>query len=459
MNSENILKNPLHFCLKNKNAYYCLAFLILQQVIVASSTLWIVRLSQNVISGSDFYTNLILYITSLTSPYFPAAVMSVFLVKWKQSLIKNYIYLYINSNAHDTNLWSDKKKREEYISAVNHEGSQTISQAVEYYFGLASAGMNTIFNILVIAFLIDYLFIATYALSIAFSFFLIKIQNKFNITFALKAQKSRINLGKSILSSWDNVVLGNAYNHKIWKKSLDERIQQSIKDNVDSTVFREIVSIGISLVTFLPSIALAAYGMYSHKNDPIALAGLLVIMPRLFLILSYTYNLLYLIMQFGSMKNQLSTILNVSTFNKNENLSHYLPRIDWSSIKLHGNQDNASPSLNSLLNSLQLPGRITIRGKNGGGKSSLLLELKRMFKDEAFYLPSQNHLDFAFGEVDKSTGELIREQLEEIENHVESKIILLDEWDANLDMINQTHLSQMIDKISHTKCVVEVRHR
>lgn len=459
MNSENILKNPLYFCLKNKNVGYLLIFLILQQVIVASSTLWIVRLSQNVVSGSEFYLNLTLYITSLILPYFPAAIMSIFLVKWEQSLIKNYIYLYINANTHDTNLWSDKKKREEYISAVNHEGSRTISQAVEYYFGLASAGMNTVFNILVIAFLIDYLFIASYAFSIALSLYLIKVQNKSNINFALKAQKSRINLGKSILSSWDNVVLGNAYNHKIWKKNLDERIQHSVKDNVASTVFREVISIGISLVTFLPSIALAAYGMYSHKNDPVALAGLLVIMPRLFLILSYTYNLLYLVMQFGSMKTRLSTILNASTFNKTENLSHYLPRIDWSSIELHENQNKVSSSLTSLINSLQVPGRITIRGKNGGGKSSLLLELKRIFKEEAFYLPSQNQLHFAFGEVDKSTGELVREQLEEIESQVESRIILLDEWDANLDMINQKQLSQLIDKISHTKRVVEVRHR
>ncbi len=125
-------EHPYSFCLKNKSAYYCLAILVVQQLIVASSTVWIVRLSHDVVVGADFSANLILYLTSLILPYVPAALMSILLVTWEQSLLKKYIGLFISANTHHTHLWSDKKKREEFISTVNHEGAQTVNQAVNY---------------------------------------------------------------------------------------------------------------------------------------------------------------------------------------------------------------------------------------------------------------------------------------------------------------------------------------
>lgn len=430
--------------LRNKNAYYCLFFLVIQQLIVASSTLWIIRLSRDIIEGTDFSNNLALYLASLILPYLPAAIMSILLVRWEQSALKDYIYEFISKNQQNVNLWSDKTKREKFISLVNHEGPQTINKAVNYYFGLTSAGLNTVLNVLIIAFLVDYLFVASYVFSIVLSFVLIKMQNGLHTTLVKKAQESRINLGKSFQSSWDNVVLGNTHNFKFWQLNLDSRVQEAIKDNVAASSFRELISIGISLVTFLPSLALAGYGMYRQGDNPVMLAAFLVILPRLFLILSYTYNLLYLVTQFDSIKAQIVTI-----FDFNSKIFDLNARINLDSIQINGG------------NLTQIPraGRITIRGKNGSGKSSLLLELKRIHKENAFYLPSLNHLNFSFEEDARSTGELLKDQLKEIYRDVKAKIILLDEWDANLDSRNQKELSLLIDQIALEKSVVEVRHR
>jgi len=453
-------KHPYSFCLKNRSALFCFLALLAQQLIVASSTLWIVRLSHDVVAGSAFSTNLFLYLSSLILPYIPAAVMCVFLIKWEQGLIKKYIHLFITANSHNTHLWNNKRKKEEFISTVNHEGSQTINQAVEYYFSLTSTALNTLLNVITISFLIDYLFIFSYAVSLIISFALIKIQDRHHSELAERAQKSRIELGKSILSFWDNVVLGNVYNLNFWKKTTDDRIDRTVENNVAATVFRELVSIGISLATFFPSLIVVAYGMFNHIGEPIALAAYVVIMPRLFLILSYTYNFLYLITQFGAIKKRVTTILTVIDSQELQERSFYAPRIDWQMIQLHGSNTIDHPaSLDSVVEVIEHPGRITVRGKNGSGKSSLLLELKSIFKEDAFYLPSQNHLHFSFGEREKSTGELLKEQLEEVYKYVEAKIILLDEWDANLDAVNQSQLSQLIDQIAQIKCVVEVRHR
>lgn len=461
MSSREAWKRPFSFCLKSKNAFLCFFFLFLQQLIVASSTIWIVRLSRDIVLGENFSFNLFLYLGSLVLPYLPAAAMGVLLVTWEQGVFKKYIDLFVGKNFSQVNSWSDKKRRDQIISTVSHEGLSTINQVVNYYFGLSSAGLNTILNVLTISFLIDYFFMISYLFSLFFGFFLIKIQNPLNKSFVQKAQNSRIEFNKSILSFWDNVVLGNLYNFRFWRREADKRIQHAIADNISASAFRELISIAISLATFLPTLGVAAYGMYQNIGDTTALAALLVVIPRLFLILSYTYGFLYLITQFGSIQTKTRTILAVFDLNEPSSVDLYLDRIDWSSLQAYQNGALKKEPLSfELIVKMTLHnGRTTIRGKNGSGKSSLLLEIKKKLAEEAFYLPAQNHLSFSFGEGGMSTGEAVKKQLEEIGQKVKCRTILLDEWDANLDGANQDQLSQLIDEIARTKCVLEVRHR
>ena len=58
-----------------------------------------------------------------------------------------------------------------------------------------------------------------------------------------------------------------------------------------------------------------------------------------------------------------------------------------------------------------------------------------------------------------STGESLKNRLLEILEKVDVDVLLLDEWDANLDQENQEYLSKMIDGWAKNKCVIEVRHR
>jgi ABC-type transport system involved in cytochrome bd biosynthesis fused ATPase/permease subunit len=53
----------------------------------------------------------------------------------------------------------------------------------------------------------------------------------------------------------------------------------------------------------------------------------------------------------------------------------------------------------------------------------------------------------------------LRNRLVEILAKVNADVLLLDEWDANLDSENRETLSALLDEISQKKCVIEVRHR
>lgn len=108
---------------------------------------------------------------------------------------------------------------------------------------------------------------------------------------------------------------------------------------------------------------------------------------------------------------------------------------------------------------MKQPGRVTIRGENGTGKSTVLLLIQYELLSRSFYLPAQHHLSFNSIKANYSTGETLKLYIQEIFYKVEADCILLDEWDANLDKFNQSEISQLIDKLARSKTVVEVRHR
>ncbi|MCK3655834.1 hypothetical protein A4G19_08705 [Pasteurellaceae bacterium Macca] len=59
-------------CLFNRFFAISLLFLLIQQLIVASSTYWISELARNVALGDAFFYNLVCFIASLFVVYIPA---------------------------------------------------------------------------------------------------------------------------------------------------------------------------------------------------------------------------------------------------------------------------------------------------------------------------------------------------------------------------------------------------
>jgi ABC-type transport system involved in cytochrome bd biosynthesis fused ATPase/permease subunit len=124
-------------------------------------------------------------------------------------------------------------------------------------------------------------------------------------------------------------------------------------------------------------------------------------------------------------------------------------------------------------------GRINVRGANGAGKSTLLAVLKAIIKTRAYYWPTTDRLAFRFVEnappVEQaeepkpksgrrrkrgfSSGERQLKSLQEIVDHTEAPIYLLDEWDANLDKKNRTAAEQWIERLAQRARVVEISHR
>ncbi|MGN5478873.1 ATP-binding cassette domain-containing protein [Cupriavidus basilensis] len=105
-------------------------------------------------------------------------------------------------------------------------------------------------------------------------------------------------------------------------------------------------------------------------------------------------------------------------------------------------------------------GRFTVCGDNGAGKSTLLSVLKTRLGDEAILIPAQHgKLEWqhsgrrvVHGSTDPgATGRNYSTQ-------TTSRFLLLDEWDANLDRGNRQAVSELLDRLSQGRVIVEVRH-
>jgi len=116
--------------------------------------------------------------------------------------------------------------------------------------------------------------------------------------------------------------------------------------------------------------------------------------------------------------------------------------------------------LERWLEELDHGGRVTIRGRNGAGKTSLLLKIKELLGADAYFYSYSDQLLLGGRHAAQSTGQRLRRHIEAISQMGGIRFLLLDEWDANLDTKNIEIMSAQIEEICRQGIsVIEVRHR
>ena len=373
-----------------------------------------------------------------------------------------YTHLFVEKNRPNWMLYSDKKGKERALQILSNEGILTLEETTHYYHQLATALLNIFCNILALSLLIDSRFAIAHLTSATLGYLVIRRQNAKQVALFKKAQDKRINVGQLLLTSSDNVLIGNTYNFSHWWRLFTREMKLSTQSQIEAVQFREGVSVLSSITTYTPCLLLAFWIGVRESGQPDALSNLIALLPRLSLVLSYTYYLTFLLAQWQSFKTRVQVVNEILVRprkNPRDILEH---RIHWPGIYFSVDNQELAPirTLKNLLDLIhKLPGRITLRGENGTGKSTLLLLLKAHLKDRAFYLPTHHHLNFRAGSRASSTGQRLMAQIEELQQQMPTTIYLLDEWDANLDTKNVERISRVIDQLAANSCVVEVRHR
>lgn len=455
----------------NRWAIGCLTVLLIQQIIEASSTIWLVKLMQSITRGENFIPYLVLCLSSLALAYVPLCIAFIFKITWKQEAQRFFINTFVSSNKNNISEWSDKGLKEQKLSILTSEGPSTIHAFIDYVWDLYTYILSVFLNVAALSIILEPLFSLTYGLSITCVFIVMKLKRKTQRDMTQKALNARVDLCQSLLTAWDNVLLGNEYNFLLWEKKTQQRLDYCMQCNVALERFDQILAIVVSLITSIPSLLVVLFFVMTHRHNTVELSSFIVVLPLLFVNLSYTYQTLSLAFRWPMHLGKLRTIYTSIQPAKAE--SEILEtKIKWPKMTVSENhvpsnscvdpvavQPQVLSSFESLLEKASSSCRLTIRGDNGCGKSTALMLLKEKLAKHAFFLPTQNQLTFMAEANGYSTGESLKSLLAEILEQVKADVLLLDEWDANLDKENQEKLSSLIDAWALKKCVIEVRHR
>lgn len=435
------------------------AILTFQQAIEATSTLWLVFVMQSIALNEPFFGYLLLYLSTLILPYIPGCIAFVLRIYWKQEALRAFINAFIASNRNNIVDWNNEALKEEKLSILTGEAPSAINALIDYIFDLYSYVASVFFNIIALSIVVEPLFAIAYGVSISTVILIMKLKRGTQRHLTKKALSARVDLIQSLLGAWDNVLIGNEYNFKLWVEKKTQRLNRALKRNIDLERFDQIMAIVASLMTSIPSLIVVIYFAWMHRHDPVKLSAFIVTLPMLFLILSYTYQTLSLAFRWGMHKSKLMALFKAILPSPYQ-ADLMAKKVKWNKIKLSEQSDEfVSLEYPPLLDRAQKNGRVTLRGENGAGKSTLLMLLKHSLQKQAFYLPTQSHLSFSSKSPHHSTGESLKSRLIEILEKVDANTLLLDEWDANLDEDNRDALSILIDEIAERKCVIEVRHR
>lgn len=463
----------------NRWAFGCFALITIQQIIEASSTVWLVTMMTRITNGESFLPFLYLYLAALITPYIPGCLANIVKINWKQEAQKSFIQTFVTTNRDQIAEWSNKNLREEKLSLLTTEGPNAIHAVIDYFFDLFAYVLSVFLTILALSIVVEPLFAIAYVVSVSTVLIVLKIKRRAQRRLTQKALTARIDLYQSLLAAWDNVLLGNEYNFKLWEEKTTQRLNRCLQRNIALERFDQILAIAVSIITAIPCLIVVTHYVYVNRFSVDKLVPFLVTLPLLFTILSYTYQTLTLMFRWAMHKSKLITIYKSiqpikycqTTMEKKVkwpkiNLEASTQSISTSELSTIAPQDHISmpgpiaiTSCQDLLAHTHSSGRVTLRGENGSGKSTLLMLIKNALSEKAFFLPTQNQLSFVAETNKYSTGESLRNRLLEILEKVEADVLLLDEWDANLDNENKERLSELIDELARKKCVIEVRHR
>lgn len=452
-----ITGDALKFFADSKYAGRLLALLVAQQVVVASSTVWLTKTAAAAVAGRSFAGYGLLYGISLVLPYLPGILSVTCLHLWELDLQKNFVDRFVGANQGHIAAWRNQDERSERVALLSKEGPQVIQDSTKFAYELLAASLNICMNMAVIALVIHPIFTAGYAVSFALCAFLIWTTRGRNEALAIKAQESSLRFTGVMLRIWDNVLLGNEFSLREWRKNSDHAFSAARLDRLGSVGYTQVMLGSATALAMLPVAAAVVWHLADNSGRLEQTSAMLVTLPRLFMMLTMAFNLLALSFAWVAHLARVRAVL--SSLNAPGTRGDLASQIDFGGITVEsGNGAAAATSLGALKELLQKPGRYTIRGQNGAGKTALLLKLKEEFAGRASYIPASHDLDVAGLTRDLSTGQRARGTLSELLRSDASPVILLDEWDANLDELNRGELSEKIRAESRERVIVEVVH-
>jgi hypothetical protein len=449
--------------MNNRDGWICLIWATLQQAVVASSTYFIVEAGR-LAAARDFHGAVryaAAFAGSLLVVYVPTTISLAYIQKWRLSSFENFLASFIAVNAGKTT-WSHQRDKAVHEPWLTNEALNVYGSATDLIYQFYSIFLSFVLNIGVIALLLDARISAWYAGASLVLFVSNKLFSGKVAEVSLFAQSARNGLSRALLSAWENIFTGNRYNLERWQEQAANNLSAARAANVRYDVTRSLIgSATVSVAILLIGAGNAIY-LRQYRTEPAMISALLITFPRQLQTIQNIFAFFNLYLGWAGVREQLARLSEVVKVGESgRDVEKY---VKYPDIRLaRGNDEKNLGGLGDLLAEVGAAsgGRYTLRGRNGIGKSTLLSLVAERTGDRSFYLPSKiGDLAFAASEtVVESDGNRLLAAMKEIAALPGVQLLLLDEWDANLDAENLRLVDMQIEALSRRMTVVESRHR
>lgn len=432
-----------------------LAFLVLEQAIVASSTIWLALLARAVTGGGAILPPFIGFVCSLTLVYVPSIFLRTFLAKAKVTALERYVGLCAKGLACVPHLSRSQVFQREKRPAIETESFLVIDEAFDFAHICLSLILNVAFNVSALCIAFGSQLLWAYLLTAVLGAALTAASAGKVRRDSAAMQKTRGSAYGALAGAWDAITLGNAYNLGLWKADFEGKAAGYRSKSAAAVRNLEALTSMTLWVSVIPVAAVMAHGMFSPASDMALKTMILATFPRQIQVIQYMAEIVNCLLKGSAIRERVSALsraMSVGPTVEGMTGTVCLERLSCADaegqrVDLHG---FAPPKT----------GRLTVRGDNGSGKSTLLLDIKRRRPEESVILPAHNRLLFAsVADGDLSTGQRLSRIMDELCGVEPLSLVLLDEWDANLDKENMGRIDAMIDRLARRCCVIEVRHR
>ncbi|WP_119344675.1 ATP-binding cassette domain-containing protein [Facilibium subflavum] len=440
----------------NKFFLAALALIILQQILIGGSTYFIALagMSVSLQQVNAVMNYIILFFVSVAVAYSIGSTALFLTTKLANDLWRRYTLSLLSTVGGDMSYSSQKNKLE-----TNHwiggEALATIDSASEFVLDFISLYCNILFTLLAFLFTLGWVVTGAVCFALVISSLLLTFTRSRIQMLGSEIQSKKLTVLSGISLLWD--FLFYAPQESLQKKEEDVKLgMQSFFLQKEKYKFHEQILSCIPIFIAIPIVIIATSYALSHKL--VLIGALVATLPRS---LQMFQNLHAVSMYNSRIALTMKMLSNLASFDSRLERQELSKQINKSQISIAqidrpGDNTHSVDSLFNLINEDSTKGRYLINGPNGAGKSSFLKLIKSQKKDSIYIGPEVHFNDVI---EQGSTGQRrVSSILELLDNLSDKEILLLDEWDANLDIKNKNIVCKSLSETAKTHLIIEVRH-
>jgi len=441
--------------LLHRSAWLAIGLIVLHQAIIASSTYFLTAVITQFEAGGDYGKWLYFYLASMTIPYLPGCLSLYVMQRWINEAHAAVVQCFVECLRDKTEVFRNTTLKERIGAALASNSLPVLRDHITFIHDLTSFTLNSVLSMTVIGLLLPPRLLLGYLVSLMLCTAIVLATRGLVSRASARYEGNYIRYASVLARAWENVTLGNRHNELLWQQQRRESAAQfyGCADRLQAT--RQLGNIVLAAASLLPTVYLILSVTQWGHADASIVAAIIVSLTRVFLVLNSLSALVYKALDFSSVHSRLHVLLDAARSIRPEGeTSLNLGGV----VRINGQPVAGVEEATRIIGAAH-NGRLTITGANGSGKSTVLLALKDRFKERSFLLPTQHHqLIWKADLSSMSSGERTRASIAELLQLDDVNLILLDEWDANLDASNREALDELLDQCCRDRTIVEVRH-